>query len=121
MAQSHVLAWLHRVCAMLPVQALAPEMGTVFMAGLDTTPERLRLVRIVVVMVSVTSLTRHMSGAALAPVLRAEHGDERQVHHLTAELQLGLVTRGVNPRGRLRERTQVEHSLTRCRTTTRCR
>jgi len=36
----------------------------------------------------------HMSGAALAPVLQAEYGDERQVYHLTADYNWGWSIEG---------------------------
>jgi ABC-type branched-subunit amino acid transport system substrate-binding protein len=71
----------------IAVQALAQEMGTIFMAGLthsnDTTGKDRRRYGFR------HFFNAHMSGAALAPVLQAEYGDERQVYHLTADYTWG--------------------------------
>jgi len=71
----------------IAVQALAQEMGTIFMAGLthsnDTTGKDRRRYGFR------HFFNAHMSGAALAPVLQAEYGDDRQVYHLTADYTWG--------------------------------
>ena len=71
----------------IAVQALAQEMGTIFMAGLthsnDTTGKDRRRYGFR------HFFNAHMSGAALAPVLQAEYGSERQVYHLTADYTWG--------------------------------
>jgi branched-chain amino acid transport system substrate-binding protein len=71
----------------IAVQSLCQEAGVIFMAGLthsnDTTGKDKR-----------ANGFRHffnayMSGAALAPVLEAEYGDERRAYHLTADYTWG--------------------------------
>ena len=72
----------------IAVQSLAQEMGTVFMAGLthsnDTTGKDRRRYGFR------HFFNAHMSGAALAPVLEAEYGRDRQVYHLTDDYTWGL-------------------------------
>lgn len=74
------------------VQALAQEMGTIFMAGLthanETTGKDRRRYGFR------HFFNAHMSAAALAPVLQAEMGDERQVYHLTADYNWGWSIEG---------------------------
>ncbi|MGB0957248.1 MAG: substrate-binding protein [Litorivicinus sp.] len=71
----------------IAVQSLAQEMGTIFMAGLthsnDTTGKDRRRYGFR------HFFNAHMSGAALAPVLEAEYGRDRQVYHLTADYTWG--------------------------------
>ncbi|MDX8354479.1 substrate-binding protein [Cognatiyoonia sp. IB215182] len=72
------------------VQALCQEAGIIFMAGLthsnDTTGKDKR-----------ANGFRHffnsyMSGAALAPVLEANYGNDRKAYHLTADYNWGYTT-----------------------------
>jgi len=72
------------------VQALCQEAGVIFMAGLthsnDTTGKDRR-----------ANGFRHffnsyMSGAALAPVLEANYGSDRNAYHLTADYNWGYTT-----------------------------
>ena len=72
------------------VQALCQEAGVIFMAGLthsnDTTGKDRR-----------ANGFRHffnsyMSGAALAPVLQARYGSDRNAYHLTADYNWGYTT-----------------------------
>ena len=76
----------------IAVQSLCQEMGIVFMAGLthsnDTTGKDRRKYGF-----------RHffnteMSGAALAPILRDEFGDDRKAYHLTADYTWGWSQEG---------------------------
>ncbi len=72
------------------VQALCQEAGIIFMAGLthsnDTTGKDKR-----------ANGFRHffnsyMSGAALAPILAAQYGEDRKAYHLTADYNWGYTT-----------------------------
>jgi ABC-type branched-subunit amino acid transport system substrate-binding protein len=72
------------------VQALCQEAGVIFMAGLthsnDTTGKDKK-----------ANGFRHffnsyMSGAALAPVLKANYGSDRKAYHLTADYNWGYTT-----------------------------
>lgn len=72
------------------VQALCQETGIIFMAGLthanDTTGKDKR-----------ANGFRHffnsyMSGAALAPILSSEYGNDRKAYHLTADYNWGYTT-----------------------------
>ena len=72
------------------VQALCQEAGVIFMAGLthsnDTTGKDKR-----------ANGFRHffnsyMSGAALAPILAAQYGNDRKAYHLTADYNWGYTT-----------------------------
>ena len=72
------------------VQALCQEAGIIFMAGLthanDTTGKDKR-----------ANGFRHffnsyMSGAALAPILSAQYGNDRKAYHLTADYNWGYTT-----------------------------
>ncbi|MFQ1701575.1 substrate-binding protein [Loktanella agnita] len=72
------------------VQALCQEAGVIFMAGLthsnDTTGKDKR-----------ANGFRHffnsyMSGAALAPILAAQYGNNRKAYHLTADYNWGYTT-----------------------------
>ncbi|WP_308915608.1 substrate-binding protein [Jannaschia sp. LMIT008] len=72
------------------VQALCQEAGIIFMAGLthanDTTGKDKR-----------ANGFRHffnsyMSGAALAPILAAQYGNDRKAYHLTADYNWGYTT-----------------------------
>ncbi|PVA07072.1 substrate-binding protein [Thalassorhabdomicrobium marinisediminis] len=72
------------------VQALCQEAGVIFMAGLthsnDTTGKDRK-----------ANGFRHffnsyMSGAALAPVLAAQYGEDRKAYHLTADYNWGYTT-----------------------------
>ena len=72
------------------VQALCQESGVIFMAGLthsnDTTGKDRK-----------ANGFRHffnsyMSGAALAPILAAQYGEDRKAYHLTADYNWGYTT-----------------------------
>jgi branched-chain amino acid transport system substrate-binding protein len=72
------------------VQALCQEAGVIFMAGLthsnDTTGKDKK-----------ANGFRHffnsyMSGAALAPILAKEYGNDRKAYHLTADYNWGYTT-----------------------------
>ncbi len=72
------------------VQGLCQEAGVIFMAGLthsnDTTGKDKK-----------ANGFRHffnsyMSGAALAPILAAQYGDDRKAYHLTADYNWGYTT-----------------------------
>lgn len=69
------------------VQALAQEMGVVFMTGLthsnDTTGKDRRRYGFR------HMFNAHQSGLCLAPVLAEEYGADRQVYHLTADYNWG--------------------------------
>ncbi len=69
------------------VQALCQEMGIIFMAGLthsnDTTGKDKKRYGFR------HFFNAYMSGAALAPVLQAEYGSDRQAYHLTADYNWG--------------------------------
>ncbi len=69
------------------VQALCQEMGIIFMAGLthsnDTTGKDKKRYGFR------HFFNAYMSGAALAPVLEAEYGSDRQAYHLTADYNWG--------------------------------
>lgn len=69
------------------VQALCQEMGIIFMAGLthsnDTTGKDKKRYGFR------HFFNAYMSGAALAPVLAAEYGTDRQAYHLTADYNWG--------------------------------
>ncbi|HHG89566.1 MAG TPA: ABC transporter substrate-binding protein [Devosia sp.] len=69
------------------VQALCQEMGIIFMAGLthsnDTTGKDKKRCGFR------HFFNAYMSGAALAPVLAAEYGTDRQAYHLTADYNWG--------------------------------
>ncbi|VAW20838.1 Branched-chain amino acid ABC transporter, periplasmic substrate- binding protein [hydrothermal vent metagenome] len=74
------------------VQSLCQEMGIVFMAGLthsnDTTGKDKRRYGFR------HFFNTHMSGAALAPVLSDEYGNERKAYHLTADYNWGWSQEG---------------------------
>ncbi|MCF6327279.1 MAG: substrate-binding protein [Devosiaceae bacterium] len=74
------------------VQSLCQEMGIIFMAGLthsnDTTGKDKRRYGFR------HFFNTHMSGAALAPVLSAEYGNERKAYHLTADYNWGWSQEG---------------------------
>jgi len=74
------------------VQSLAQEMGVIFMAGLthanETTGKDRRRYGFR------HFFNAHMSAEALAPVLKAEYGDDRQVYHLTADYNWGWSVEG---------------------------
>jgi len=76
----------------IAVQSLCQEMGIVFMAGLthsnDTTGKDKRRYGFR------HFFNTHMSGAALAPVLSAEYGNERKAYHLTADYTWGWSQEG---------------------------
>ena len=69
------------------VQGLCQEMGIIFMAGLthsnDTTGKDKKRYGFR------HFFNAYMSGAALAPVLSAEYGNDRQAYHLTADYTWG--------------------------------
>ncbi len=71
----------------IAVQGLCQEMGIIFMAGLthsnDTTGKDKRRYGFR------HFFNAYMSGAALAPVLAAEYGTDRQAYHLTADYTWG--------------------------------
>ena len=71
----------------IAVQGLCQELGIIFMAGLthsnDTTGKDKRRYGFR------HFFNAYMSGAALAPVLSAEYGNERKAYHLTADYTWG--------------------------------
>ena len=84
--RDHVLRWFFIWCGCC-CSGTGSGNGTVFMAGLthsnDTTGKDRRRYGFR------HFFNAHMSGAALAPVLQAEYGNERQVYHLTADYNWG--------------------------------